>query len=177
MLMRKFTIVFFSLFFCFTAQAHDNPLIATVNLFTIEQESTAWQKKLAAFQKQFENNRANISEQEKSLQGELKEYEKQRPLLSTEQQQTRDSEINQKLAKLQNTAGQMNAELDKKSTLANQTLRIKIAELIEKVAKERKLDLILEVGAENFAVTYFTERLDITGEIIKRLNKSYPSIK
>ena len=177
MFMRSFLIICAGLFVSVSAWAHDNPLIATVNVFAVEQESVAWQKKLATFQEKFERNRAIIGEQEKTLQAELKEYEKQRPLLSAEQQQSRDGQINQKLAELQNTAGQMNASLDQESALANQSLRLEIAKLIKKVAKERKLDLILEVGAENFAVTYFTERLDITKIIIERLNKSYPVIK
>lgn len=159
------------------ALAHDNPLIATVNVAAIEQESVAWQKKFAVFQEQFENNRLTISEQEKALQDELKEYNKQRPLLSAEQQQTRDGEMNQKLASLQNAAAEMNAALDQEAAIANQALRVEIVKLIEKIAQERRLDLILEIGAENFAVTYSSERLDLTKEIIKRLNETYPVIK
>ncbi|NQY81880.1 MAG: OmpH family outer membrane protein [Alphaproteobacteria bacterium] len=169
-------LVLSALFLTNVTYAHDDPRIAMVNVTAIEQNSSAWQKKLAILQEQFKRNRDSILEREKALQAEVQEYEKQRPLLSQDQQQTRDAEINQKLAELQNTAGQVNATLDQQSTLANQNLRVKIAEIIEVLAKELTLDLILEVGAENFAVMFYTARLDITAEVIKRLNSSYPMI-
>lgn len=161
----------------FSASAHDNARIAIVNIISIEQNSEAWQKKLAQLEEQLARNRNVIAEKEKALRTRLEEYEKQRPLLSVEQQQEQEAEINQQLASIQNQAAEMNGSLDQDSTISRQNVRLHISKIIGDIAKERKLDLILEVGEENFSVVYYTERLEITTEVIERLNKVYPTIK
>lgn len=159
-----------------SAFAHDNVRIGVVSIIAIEAKSTAWNKKVAGLEERFNQNRAALVQDETAVKKKIEAYEKRRALLSAEQQQEGDAEINQQLARLQQKATKMNTAIEKDSADSNIQLRQKIADIIGVLARERSLDLILEVGDENFGVVYFTERIDLTAEVIRRLNEQLPRL-
>ena len=174
--MKNILLVLLLMLFPVIGQAHDNVRIAVVDIQRVESESMAWQKTVQQIQDSFAQKRANILAQDQALQQEMSQYQQQRPLLSAEQQQQRDQELNEKIAALQNLAAEQNGLFDEQTVRANQALRVQIAREIEVIAKERDLDLIMEVSANNFDVVFYTARLEISDTVIERLNVNYPDI-
>jgi len=102
-----------------------------------------------------------------SLQEELKKP------LSEEAKRRKEATIQAKIEELQSYQQTATEKLAKKRADLENAINIKIRAIISEIAKEKKIDLVLDKDS----IIYGDNSLDITDEVIKRIEEEKPKEK
>lgn len=157
----------------FSVPAMAETTIGVVNIQKIMQESKAAadvRTQLQAKQKSFQ---ADLDSKEKSLHDEDQKLAKQRS--------TTDKEVfAQKVKDFQNKAGEAQREvqtkkvqLDKAFNGALEQIQTSVTDIVKQIASDKKLTVVLTASQ----VIYADTSLDITDEVLKRLNDKLSTVK
>ncbi|MGB0935064.1 MAG: OmpH family outer membrane protein [Alphaproteobacteria bacterium] len=114
-----------------------------------------------------------IYNRESKLRDEEKKLMDQQKTLSQAEFDKRKKAFDTKVAELQKEIMIQNNDLQRAAQGAMEQIRTGVVEVATAVAKERGFDLILP---SSFPV-YFDDTLDVTTEIVARLNKKIPTMK
>ncbi len=147
--------------------------IAVVNIQKIMKEAKVAESarnQLQSKQKQFQED---ISKQETALQKEDQELAKQRTILSQEAFKKRVDEFRKKAAGAQKDVREKRASLSRAYDKAIADIQKQVLDIIAEMAKERGFQMAVPASQ----ILYSTDALDISGEVLERLNKKMPSIK
>jgi outer membrane protein len=173
---RVLAIVAIAIYFAcaaIPASAQGLPGVAVMDVQRLLHESSAGK----SVQKQLEAQRNTYSQeltkQEKDLRAAEQELNRQRTLISPEAFNGRRRQFEQKVGNLQREAQNRKREFDKMQGAAIRTMEASITEIVQVIASERKLSLILP---KNATILHVPE-LEITEEVMKRLNAKLPSVK
>lgn len=148
------------------------PAIGVVNVAKIMQESKA-----------ATSVRSQLQSKQKSFQGELDSKEKellaQDQGLVKEKDKTPKEEFDKKVAAFREKAAgaqrevaQKKAQLDKAFAAALEEVQKNVLDVTKQVASEKKLTLVVSSAQ----VLYGDPSLDITDEVLKRLDSKLPSV-
>ncbi|SNZ09936.1 periplasmic chaperone for outer membrane proteins Skp [Persephonella hydrogeniphila] len=118
------------------------------------------ESKVKYYQKKLEEIDKKISQIEKQLES---------PVLSDEAKKKKRKELEELKEKGRNIQQNAEEELSKMKAKAERELVLKIKEITEKYAKEKNLDLVF-IGGAIGGVVYHDKTVDITEEILKRLD-------
>lgn len=143
-----------------------------VNVQKIMQQATAAsaaRDQLKAKQKQFQDE---VSKQESALQKEDQELAKQRTVLSQEAFQEKVKAFREKAAGVQRDVQGKRAALTKAFDSAITTIQQNVTGIIASMAKEKGFDVAIPASQ----VLYYDPSLDVTDEVLSRLNKQLPSM-
>ncbi len=117
--------------------------------------------KVEYYQKKLDEIDKKISSIEKQLES---------PVLSEEAKKKKRKELTDLKSEGQKIQQEAEEELSQMKAKAERELIIQIREITEKYAKEKNIDLVF-VGGAIGGVVYFDKSIDITDEILKRLDE------
>jgi outer membrane protein len=167
------TVAAIATFSTFTSASAAETKIGTLSLQKVMSSSKALQdvqmqteKKLQSFQKQ-------IEAKEKELKSKNEDIEKKSSSLSEDALGKAREAFRKDLEVAQKDFHAKRVAIDQSRGEANSKVVDKLNEIIEKVAKQKGLTLVVETGA----TVYSTNDLDITNEVLEKLNKEITSVK
>ncbi len=111
----------------------------------------------------------DLTKQKEALDKMHEEWQKQAPILSEEARFKKQQEFQEKFVSLRNEEMTFQAEIKRKEQQATQKIAVKVAGLVDKMAKEKKLEAVFE---SNSAGLLFLENpSDLTQEVIANYAK------
>jgi len=119
----------------------------------------------------------NIGSRRQNLQREYADYQKNANTMAADQRQVTEQRLQREGQDQQ--AYEQNESASLQSTQATEGGKVfdKIAEIVKGYAKEKGYKLVLTFSKANPTVLYGDETLDVTGDVIKRLNDAYAKDK
>lgn len=154
------------------AQAAAGP-IATVDIQKIMKESTAYQDISDQMDRKQKSYQAEISHQDEDLQKENQKLGHERSVLSKDA-------FEKKVEAFRTKATEVQKEVDSKKALLNAAFEHAMGEL-QKTVNDVVADLAKEKGfivaIPSSETLYADPKLDISDEVVKRLNEKLPKMK
>ena len=154
-----------------TAMAEQD--IAIADIKKLLSESDAAKHIQTQVQKQRETFLQSVSKQEQDLKKTEKELIEKKATLSPEDFAKEKQEFEKKFIETRNEAQKQKVKLDKAAIKAVGELEEEIYKVIQGIADERELSLVLSKQS----VVLGANSLDITAEAMKQLNKAISKIK
>lgn len=167
--------LFFALLFVvalpFTSMAQET--IAIVDMQEVMKESVAIQK----IQDQIKDKRKEFQEDVQKKEEDLREDEKklveQRALLAKEAYESKARDLQERVNEINRGLQKKRIEYDKASKAAVDEVQQVIADIVNDLASEKKFKIALPSAV----VLFYGNELDITAEVVTRLNKKLPKVK
>lgn len=148
------------------AQAED-VTIGTVNMEALLKQSTAVQQLNDSIKDTQQKRKDEVTAQDKKLEAEGKEIQKQRSILEKDAFEKRQKAFQEKIMKIQ-------AELKEKAAKTQKVYNDALAEvqkttiaIIKDVAEDKDLSIVMPSAQ----LLFVDENLDITDTVVERLNK------
>jgi len=170
---------------CGFAQAQKTPKVATFELqkvLTDYKKADLMNKNLQADTKKVTDQRTGALEKLQALRNEIEKMQTdaQSPLLSEKAKADAETALKAKIQEYQQfyqsaTAQERSAAetLQARGQANARALILEVRPVIEDIAKEKGIDLVLD-GSFTASGVWFTDKsLDITDEVLKRLNDAY----
>ncbi|MEQ9488362.1 MAG: OmpH family outer membrane protein [Alphaproteobacteria bacterium] len=158
------------------AQDAFKPVIAVIDINGVERQSVAWD----SLRQQVESRRAAYQEQlagrEKELQEKGQELQSQQTLLDSEVLKAREDELRTQVAQLRQQAIDVKKTLDKLYASARRQIRDALVVVVNEIAAEKGIHLILNMSRQDQTVAYADNRLNISQEALERLNGKIQSV-
>lgn len=114
-----------------------------------------------------------IAKEEQKLNDADKELAKQRAVLSPEAFKDKREEFQKKVSGVQRMVQERRRTLDQTSAAALNQVRNAMIEIVSDLSAERGFNLVMPSSA----VLLFSPKIDLTVEVIKRLDGKLPSVK
>lgn len=154
------------------AEDGTGPVIAVIDMQRILRESLA----VTQMQQQIEELRqayqAEFREQDRELRANDQELARQRSNLSADDFAQKRQEMERKVAEVQRGVQQRRRSLDRLFGQGMGQVREALITIVNEVAAERDIDVVLAKST----VVAVKQDLDITNEVLARLDSSLPSI-
>ena len=135
-------------------------------------ESNAGKKAQNELKKKLEVGIKKIKEKEKTIQEEEKKIIQQKKIIKPEEYKNKVKELRTKVSKLQKERNKLLETVSKQRSNARKELLKNLNPIIEEYMKEKKIRMVIERKSLLLA----DQNLDITKDIIERLNKKLKSI-
>ncbi len=148
------------------------PVVAVVDLQLILHESTAGKAVQKAIESQGEIFHREISAQEEKLRQGQQDLERQHAALSEDAFAKKRRDFEKQVADYQRDAQARQKALQQGDTEASRTILGAINDILGTLAREKGINLVLPRPAVVFADT----DLDVTQEVLSRLNSKLPSV-
>jgi Skp family chaperone for outer membrane proteins len=148
------------------------PAIAVVNIQQVMKDSTAAKtvrEQLETKQKSFQ---AAISKKEEALQKEDQELGKQKTVLSKEAFEEKAKAFRAKATDVQKDVQSKKAMLDSAFEHSLNDIQKSVTEIIADIAKEKGFS----VAVPTSQILYADKNLDISADVLERLNKKLPKL-
>lgn len=154
------------------ASAQSAGKIATVNFQKVMKDSLAAQSIREQVEKKRGSFKDEINKQEEKLRAEQQELVKQRNVLAPDAFEKKKKEFEGKVANLQKTAKSKAMQLEGVTGKASEELQKTLHGIVEDMAKERGFEVVVPTSQ----LLYASPSLDITEEVLKRLNDKLPKV-
>lgn len=170
--MKRFNVLCcaIALLLCFPAYATDIAVVDMQRVMGKSKAANSARDQLDAKQKNFQKE---VSATESNLQAKDKELAKQRGLLSSEEFNKKLKDFRQKAATAQSDVQQKRLKLRRAFEGSIVTIQNKVTKIVSSIAKEKNMDMVIPSTQS----LYVKPDLDITDEVLKRLDKELPSMK
>ena len=167
--MRKFNIAFLLSVVFLVYSFGEEVNFAVVDVSKVMTESNLGKKLKKEIEDKIQYYKSKIDE----LQKKYEEIDKQlqSPVLSEEGKKKKEEEKTKIEDKLRTIQMQAAEELNKMKINAEKKLTEKIKEIVKKYAEKHNIDIVL-VKSPLSGVVYASEKIDITQNILKALNKA-----
>ena len=136
-------------------------------------ESTAGKKAQDTLKKRLDKGVNELKTKEKSLQEEEKKIIQQKKIIKPEEYKKKVKQLRTKVSSLQNERNKLLNDIAKKRSKARNELLKNLNPIIEEFMKEKRIRMVVDKKSLLLA----DQNLDITKDIIERLNKKLKSIK
>ena len=136
-------------------------------------ESDAGKKAQTYLKKKLDDGAKALKKKEKAIQDEEKKIIQQKKVISAEEYKKKVTELRDKVNSLQNERNSLLSEVSKQRSKAKTELLKNLNPIIQEYMKEKNIRMILDKKS----ILLADENLDITQDIIKRLNSKLKSIK
>lgn len=146
--------------------------IAVIDMQEIRQKSKAVKSIEQQIQQRKQAYQQKLSEKEKQLREEDQSLAKQRSLLSEDAFKKKRQKLKQKLGAFQRQIKTRRKALDRSYSRAMRRVQKKLGQIIEQIAKDRNLDLVINKGA----VVIVRPEMEITDVALERLNAQLASV-
>ena len=169
-LIKKSVIIFF--LFCFnTSVIADIPHY--LDFKYILNESVAGKKAQNALKSKLDKGFKNLKDKEKKLQDEEKKIIEQKKLIKPEEYKSKVNSLRTSVSSLQKERNKLLQDVSSQRSKARTTLLKNLNPIIKEYMQEKKIRMVVDKKSLLLA----DENLDITKEILERLNKKIKSIK
>jgi outer membrane protein len=108
-----------------------------------------------------------------AFQRQVAEYQKSAPTLPADQRQAQEQQLQRKQQELQGYQQNATAEFQNEQATESNKLYDKVSEFAKGYAKEKGYKLVLMYSKANPTVLYGDASLDVTSDVVKRLNEAY----
>lgn len=112
----------------------------------------------------------SLESMQKSFYAKLEVYQKQKAMMPAEQQKKEEESLGMMQNEIQTFRTRIQDELVKKSEEVTKPILDKILTAINSVAKEEKINVVLEKGKTG-TVLYFDDNLDITYKVLDMIKR------
>ncbi len=120
---------------------------------------------------------ADLQSKGEAFQREVGEYQKTMNTLSADQRASTEQRLQRKNQELQAYKENASAQLQNDQAGENAKLYDKISDFTKAYAKEKGYKLVLTFSKANPTVLYGDPSLDVTADVVKRLNEAYTKDK
>jgi outer membrane protein len=155
------------------AQSVPTPVIITVDVQQILRDSTVAKDVQAQMDQRTQTYTRQVTSQESELQKTQEELEQQRTLLAPEAFNARMRDFQQRYDALDNRVQETRQALQQSYNDAMTKVETTALQIISDIATERKANLVVTKAA----VLFEAPELDITQEVIKRLDAKLPKVE
>jgi outer membrane protein len=168
------TIIITAAFFVFqhNARAADQLRVGVLDIQRCIIESSEGKRISESLQKEIEAMKQRYNEAQQELTELQEEIEKQSLMLSLDAKESKQKEYNKKVRDLNYLAQDLNEEANKAEEDAKKRILMGLEMIVQGVATEQNLDLILEKSGSG--VLFYTQALDITDQVIEEFNEAKP---
>jgi Skp family chaperone for outer membrane proteins len=154
--------------------------IGYVNLQRVK-ETDEWRRLEDLFTAEVSKSQLEVEQKKKELEGAALQYQRQKSMLSEDVQRAKERELQKKRLELQLWAQDRQQALEKKRSEMAQQIWSRIRDVVEKIAKEKRLTLVIDyepnppTAAFNFekGFVYIAPGTDITDEVIEAFNAMF----
>ena len=136
-------------------------------------QSDAGKKAQTSLKNKLNNGIKKLKDKEKNIQAEEKKIIQQKKVISAEEYKKQVTELRSKVASLQKERSVLLENVSKQRAKARSELLKNLNPIIKEYMQEKKIRMVLDKKSLLMA----DEKLDITEDIIKILNKKLKSIK
>ncbi|WP_417515179.1 OmpH family outer membrane protein [Minwuia sp.] len=155
------------------AQANPPAVIAVMDSQRILRDAKAGQSVAKQIKGFIDGFQGVLKREEESLRKRQQELRKQSAILAPEALEQRRLELQKNFNDAQRMVQDRRIAIDKSRQQALEVIKAQILEIIEELQKERKFNLVLDRSS----YSWVSPELDITQEIVRRLDKRLPSVK
>ncbi|HEY0244173.1 MAG TPA: OmpH family outer membrane protein [Mucilaginibacter sp.] len=121
--------------------------------------------------------KADIESKGQAFQREVAEYQKNQATLPADQRQKTEQRLQREQQELQSYQQNATAQFQNEQGTENGKLYDRIADFAKTYAKEKGYKLVLTYSKANPTILYGDASLDVTADVIKRLNDAYSKEK
>ncbi|QDG54338.1 OmpH family outer membrane protein [Persicimonas caeni] len=143
--------------------------IGYVDLQRALSEVEEGKKAKARLKKDFDKKQKMLTDKQEEVKKLKQSLESGAAMMTDEAKRKKAIELQQEMAKLQQLYMEMQRDLAQKETKATQKIFKKMEPILNKIAKEKGYDLILEKTESS--VLFAKDSMDLTDELIKRYDK------
>ncbi len=152
--------------------AADDSKLGVVNVAKIMQDSKAASSVRNQLQKKQKEFQSEMNHKEKDLLSEDQNLAKQKDKMDKDAFEKKVKSFREKAATAQRQVQEKKAQLDKAFSEALEDIQKNLIEITNDIAKEKKLELVVSASQ----VLHADASLDITDEVLKRLDKKLPNV-
>lgn len=147
--------------------------VAIVNMQRLMRDSNVAKSVMQQLESKRKSFQAELSAQESALQKEDQELMKQRSLLSPEAFEKKAVEFRKKATDIQKTMREKRMRMGKAYELATAEVLKKIQSIVQVIAQQRKLRMVIP----HSELLFYDANMDITNDVMQQLNKELPDYK
>ena len=170
---KMLKIITLSFLLVFTQSIANAELPAYLDFKFILNNSEAGKKAQTTLKKKLDTGIKNLQAKEKKIQDEEKKIISQKKILSPDDYKKKVSSLRSSVSSLQKERNSLLSTVSKQRTKARNELLKNLNPIISEYMKEKKIRMVVDKKSLLLA----DENLDITKEIMSRLNKKLKSIK
>lgn len=123
-------------------------------------------------EKEIKSKEADFQKKKEELDKLNKDWQSKAALLTEEARANKQKEFQEKFMQYRNDEMAFRDEIKRKEQKATQGIAIKVAGMVEKMASEKKLEIVFETNSAG--LLYVQAPLDMTKEVIDRYTKEKP---
>ncbi len=164
--MKKLLSIFIIAVSLFTTSAYAELKAAFINSATILQEAPQAKKAVEDMKKEFQGREEAIRGLAEEIQKDEKDLQKDAAIMSPDQKGKMEAAIQEKKRKLRFDAQSLKEDVDLRRKQEIEKIRTEISAVINEYSKKHGYDLVFTQG-----VAFAAEKVDITQDILKELNK------
>jgi len=154
---------------CLAAQAQAlDYKIGVVDPERVIEESPQYEAARQALQEEVADRERALREQQAKLDELKKNLERDAPLMSEEELARLQNDIRTRDRKVKYAKAEFQEDFALRQTELRTKLVQQVREVVQELAKEQKMDLIVSEG-----VVYFSDRVDISAQVIERLQSKF----
>lgn len=142
--------------------------IGIVSMQKILDESKKGKDVQKKFEQSVSTEKKELEKREATIKKAQEEFVRDQATLSEEQRRKKQRDIQNQVGDLQQFANEAQEKMNAKRLDLLKTVVEPAKEVVNKVAKEKKLAIVFERGESG--LLYFDDAIDLTPEIIKRLD-------
>lgn len=120
----------------------------------------------ASLEKEIKDKESELLKQKTELDKMNTEWKDQAALLSENARMKKQQEFQEKFMALRNAEAQFQASIKRKEQKATQSIAVKVAKIVEDLAKEKKLKAVFELNSAG--LLYLDTPVDLTKEAIAK---------
>ena len=155
------------------AVAEGSPVIIVFDVDRAVALSKAGKSVAEQMKKQMEDVRASATKQGEAFQGEVTKFQEQRSLMAADALKGKAEELQQKELKLRQELQIEVQSVQAGGDRAGREILKMLEEELSSIAKDRKADIVMRRDAVFFA----SPSIDVTNELISRLDKKLKTVK
>lgn len=160
-----------------TPPSSDKEAIVYVNSDTLLSKYDYAKDITARLESKGKSAQSDIASRGQAFQREVAEYQKNMGTLSADQRQTTEARLQKEQQSLQTYQQNATAEFQNSQATENGKLYDKIADFAKSYAKEKGYKMVLTYSKANPTVLYGDPSLDVTTDVLNKLNDAYAKEK
>ena len=167
--MQKFCLAILATVMGFATPVLANGQYGMVDMQTViltVSEGKAARKEL---EKEIKGKEKELLKQKGELDKMNKDWQSQAALLSEEARMKKQQEFQQKFLALRNAEMEFQATIKRKEQQATQKIAVKVAKVVDKIAKEKKLAAVFETNSAG--LLYLEDPVDLTQIVVEAYEK------
>lgn len=170
--MKKYLFTIFTMLFVFgvTAFADKHDIagnIAVLDFNKVLMSSPQLEAAKTELKNKFDPRGKELEATQKKFQENIQAFSKNSPTMKAEDKKAAEQKLKDEQEKLQDMQSKFQNDLGKAQNDAMQKIMKKMEEIVTKVAKDKKFDLVIAKSS----IAYSKPELDITEEVISQVKK------